>query len=297
MQLTALKSPSNSSSDAAEQQKLVDAYFQSAALYWKEIYQQEDLYARIHQQRQAMVLRLADKVGLLPESRVLEVGCGAGLTTVALAQRSHVVEAIDTVDAMIDLTRKLAVQAGLGDRIRASRGDVYHLAFPDHTFRLVLAIGVTPWLHSLNRPMQEMARVLEPRGHLIINADNRWSLRQMLDPWLNPALKPIKQGVRHVFWQCGLRQRPPKAARVHRCSLQEFDSLLSRFGLQKVEAMTLGFGPCSFFGERLLSDSTGIKIHQKLQSWADRQIPLIRSVGDQYLVLAKKVASHPEFGS
>jgi ubiquinone/menaquinone biosynthesis C-methylase UbiE len=103
---------------------------------------------------------MVDSLALPPGSRVLEVGCGAGVTTVALAQRRYVVAALDSVDAMIHLTRQLAVERGVEHRLRASRGDAHRLPFADRSFPLLLAIGVTPWVHSLGQFLREMVRVL-----------------------------------------------------------------------------------------------------------------------------------------
>ncbi len=275
---------------SARHQKLVEAHFRASAAYWKEIYQLEGLDATIYRQRKAVVLRLVDKLGLSPDSRILEVGCGAGLTAVALAQRGYVVEAVDTVNAMIDLTRQHAVEAGVGHRVRTSLGDVHHLAFPDCLFSLVLAMGVAPWLHLLNQATQEMARVLKPGGCLILTTDNRWCLNHVLDPRCFPALAPARWKVRDVLERLGLCKPAPRP-RPHMYSIRQFDALLSMVGLHKLEGMTLGFGPFSFLNCKLLPDSVGVKLHHKLQSFADGGFPLIRSAGAEYIVLAKKLSS------
>ena len=49
---------------------------------------------------------------------VLEIGCGAGLTSVALAQRGHSVIATDVAPAMLALTRKLVAQAEVDDLVQ-----------------------------------------------------------------------------------------------------------------------------------------------------------------------------------
>jgi hypothetical protein len=88
----------------------------------------------------------------------------------------------------------------------------------------------------------------------------------------------------------GLRKRKPpsQAARDHRHSPKEFDLLLLHAGLDKVETLTLGFGPFSFFGHRLLADPMGIKIHNMLQSLANRSFPLVGITGSHYIVVAKR---------
>src|SRR5438128_2589049 len=187
-------------------QDLVNAHFQSTVSYWKDIYDSQSVYATIYQQRRDLVLSLVDKLAVPTDSKILEIGCGPGLTTVALAKRGYNVEAIDAIDPMISLTREIADANGLGHRISARLGDIHHLAFPNNTFRLVLAIGVTEWLQTLDRPMREIARVLQPGGYLITNADNSGALHRMLDPLANPMLAPLKTLVRRRF---GRRAKTP----------------------------------------------------------------------------------------
>jgi ubiquinone/menaquinone biosynthesis C-methylase UbiE len=273
-----------------EYQALVDSYFQRTASYWKELYQREGLFEVIHQHRKAVVLALVDKLALPPGSHILEIGCGAGLTAAALGQRGFVIEATDTLMTMIDLTRRQAVEAGVEGRVRTSLCDAHELPFPASVFDLVLAVGVTPYLHSPNKAMQEMARVLKPRGNLIVSADNRWRLNHILDPSLFPGLASTRRVLRESLERVGLSQPRPKRVRPHMYSLKEFNELLSRVCIEKLEGATFGFGPFSFLSIKVLRDSLGIRLHRKLQNLADEGFPIIRSTGTQYLVLARKVS-------
>ncbi len=127
-------------------QRSVDEYFKGAVAQWCEIYELHTLYARIHQERLSIVLLMAESIALSAEARVLEVGCGAGLTTVALAERGFAVEAVDTVRDMLRSTKARAASAGVTHRVRAIQASVDHLPYSDNHFSLVLAIGVLPWL-------------------------------------------------------------------------------------------------------------------------------------------------------
>jgi hypothetical protein len=70
--------------------------------------------------------------------------------------------------------------------------------------------------------------------------------------------------------------------------IRETDAFVAAAGLEKVRSKTLGFGPFRFFDSALLSDVHGIKLDYILQQWADRRVPLIRSMGGQYIVMAQK---------
>ncbi len=269
------------------ERKKVAAYFDSLASYWDDIYRRRDVFSVIHQLRLLNVLGWVDQLELSADSRVLEVGCGAGMLTTALAQRGYSVMAMDSVQAMIDLTRNRVDEAGVARKVTTSLGDVHHLAFGDALFDVVLAIGVIPWLQEPEMAMHEFARVLRPGGYVIASADNRSRLHFLLDPAKSPYLAPARRAVKRILQAVTPRAKPRQTiARLH--SIRDVDRMLSLAGLEKVAFKTLGFGPFSFLGREVLPSAWELKIHRRLQGWADRSIPIVRSVGAQYLVLARK---------
>jgi ubiquinone/menaquinone biosynthesis C-methylase UbiE len=263
-------------------QRSVDKYFTAAAKQWDEIYELDTLYARIHQERRRIVQSMAENIALPVEARVLEVGCGAGLATVGLAQRGYSVEAVDTVRDMLLTTRARAARAAVAHRIRVIQASANHLPYVDDQFNLVLAIGVLPWLGCIRTAMMEFIRVTRPGGCLIVNIDNMWRLHELLDPRLHPVHSPVRHCLRKFL---GL---PVKAPPTQRCSPRKFDRLIGELRCTKIDAKMLGFGPFSFLGHPLLSESLNVKINGFLQNCADRQHPIIRSTAAQYLTLLRK---------
>ncbi len=172
-----------------QQHEKVNAYFQLQSTYWKEIYASSDLYGEIYRNRHYAVLDWVDSLNLSPGTRVLEIGCGAGLMSIALAQRGFRVYAIDSVETMVEQARKLAFESEFAGILTVDLDDVYSLTFEDESFDLVIAIGVIPWLDRVDLAIQQMARVTRPEGHVILTVDNWARLTNFLDPWLNPALE------------------------------------------------------------------------------------------------------------
>lgn len=262
----------------------VRAYFESEASFWRSIYARKDVYAVIYQDRQAAVLLQVDRLALPKGSRVLDVGCGAGLTSVSLAQRGLAVDAVDVAPAMLEQTRKLAKDSGVAQNVQTSEGDVRHLPFPNGTFNLVVALGVLPWITSLDAPMREMARVLCIGGYLIMTVDNRWRLHELLDPftWLSRAKH-------RVTLSLGTRRKPPQAPPCRRLSIHETDALVAGASLRKIWGGTLGFGPF-WFPQHYLPRSFGVTLHRGLQKCAGLGFPFVRSTGAHYIVLSMKTA-------
>ena len=256
-----------------------------AAPFWDEIYERRDVYSVIHQERRTISLSLFDRAAVPPHSRVLEIGCGAGFSSVEIAKRGHNVLAVDVAERMIALTRSHAGKAGVGDLVRTSQCDIHHLPCPDRVFEAVMAIGVLPWLPSMSGPIREMNRVLRPGGILIVNADNRWRMTYVADPsaWIRPAAVRLASllGLRH----------PPTAPRTAACSRAAFDAELRRQGFEVSWSATLGFGPF-WLVNKLLPDAFSVGLHHFLQRLADGGLPLIRGAGTQYIVIARKVSDH-----
>ena len=271
--------------DALSHDALVQRHFRSTLPYWEQIYADQSVYGRIYQERARRAIDYADGLGLSAGTPVLEIGCGPGIITTAIARMGATVWAIDSLQEMVERTMAMTQRAGLGSRVFAQVGHIDNVPFADATFELVVLIGVSEWLVSLTQPLREIVRILKPGGHLIISADNNWPLHQILDPVFNPALKPLKSRIGRILRTAGRRTRRP---RFHAYSLGDFDDELARAGFDKIAGQTLGFGPFTFCNRRLLNDETGWTLHLRLQELADKGVPLLRSGGLVYLVLARK---------
>jgi ubiquinone/menaquinone biosynthesis C-methylase UbiE len=271
-------------------QDLVDAYFERTSSRWVDIYRREDVLSRVCQQRRKIALAWVDQLRLPAGSEVLEVGCGAGLTAVALARRGLRVHAIDTVPTMIELTQWHAAEAGLSDAVDGGLGDVHALRFDDDAFDLVVALGVLPWVHSPSKALQEMARVTRAGGTVIATANNVARLNYLLDPWFNPHLASTRAAVKRILRRGGWRGGPPAApSNLH--SLDEIERLLSSAGLLKQTGQTIGHGPFTFMKRRVLPNRVGMEIHRRLQRRADRGNTWLAARGSQYIVAARKEPS------
>ena len=270
----------------SENQKIVDRFFHDRSCYWRDVYQAETLSAFIYRERRSAVLSMIDKLRLPERSHALEVGCGAGSTSVALAKRGYKVTAVDTVDQMLDLTRDAALDADLGTNVETSLADICQLSFPSQYFDLVLAVGVLPWLEKPGKAVLELYRVTKSGGYVILTADNAWSLNQILDPLCFPLLRTLRWQIVEILEKFNIWRRPKPP--LHRYSIKQIDALISQAGLHKLAGRTLGFGPFTLFRQKLLPESVGVKVHQKIQALADRQLPGFRSFGVGYLVCAQK---------
>lgn len=266
-------------------QDKVNAYFQTRVSKWKNIYTRTCLRGEIYRARQATVLDWIDGLALKPGARLLEIGCGAGFLSIALAQRGFRVNAIDSVETMIEQARLHAAEAEGTNQLSLDLGDVNALAFEDNSFDLVVGVGVIPWLARPVQAMQEIARVTKPRGYVILTTDNWAAMVSFLDPVHNPMLAPVKRGLNKVLSLSGLPYRIPVVTSQF---CRDVDNTLAALTLYKVKGKTLGFGPFTLFNCEIIPEVVGKWLHMRLQSLADRKVPGIRSLGKHYIVLARK---------
>lgn len=111
------------------------------------------------------------------EDRVLDAGCGAGRTTIALSRilREGIVTAVDRFDAeYIDdggralLDRNLAI-AGIADRVEIVTGDLTALPFAEATFDAAVSTHVYDHLgQGKQKGLDEIGRVLKPGGRFLM---------------------------------------------------------------------------------------------------------------------------------
>lgn len=267
----------------------VRALFESDAAVWRDIYAQPGAQAEVYRERLRGARAWIDELALAPGSRALDLGCGAGFLSVAMARQGLSVDAVDSSQAMVDLTWQ-AVDAAGRPGIAVARGDASALHFPAAHFDLVVAIAVLPWVPRAEPVIDEIARVLKPGGYAIVTVDNRARLTALIDPKYNPALAPLREWLKGLLDRLGLRplSRYP-ASTFHRRRV--IDRTLDRAGLIKIRSRTIGFGPFSVLGHVIVPEPLGTSLHHRLQRLGDRGVPLLRATGGHYLVMARKRAA------
>jgi len=273
---------------ASASQQHVSEYFESTAAYWKTLYSDDRLLPTIYQDRHNTALAWIEGLKLDRSARILEVGCGAGLITSSLASDGFTVNALDSTLAMLQMTRSDAGRRSVQDRVRMYSADVHALPFRAHTFDLVIAIGVIPWLHSERVALREMRRVLKPGGHLLVTTDNNARLNRILDPLSSPLSAPLRSLAKRVLRLCGLWS-PPSGFQPKRHYPRAFTRSIGECGFEHLKSRTVGFGPFTFLGKSVFTDSIGVRLHRRLQALASRResFPL-RWTGVHHMVLATR---------
>lgn len=103
------------------------------------------------------------------DTKVLDVGCGAGFLSNELAKHNLQVTGVDlsteslTVAANYDVTKKVTYQTA----------DAYCLPFADHSFDVLTAMDFLEHVEKPDQVIREFSRVLKPGGLFIFHTFNR----------------------------------------------------------------------------------------------------------------------------
>lgn len=119
--------------------------------------------------RNPWVLRQIHQTFAGDQIEILDVGCGAGILANELARHGFMVTGIDASKQSLEIAK----QYDHTGQVQYQVGDAHHLPFPDHSFRVVCAMD---FLEHVERPdlvVQEISRVLQPKGLFFYHTLNR----------------------------------------------------------------------------------------------------------------------------
>ena len=104
-------------------------------------------------------------IGLLKLGDVLDAGSGDGAIAQLLAPRSKSVTCFDRSERVMAAARQ---RLGREGNVRFAVGDLHELGFADAQFDHVLLFNVLTYAHTPQKVIAEAARVLRPRGDLVV---------------------------------------------------------------------------------------------------------------------------------
>ena len=96
-----------------------------------------------------------------PGTRLLDVGCGSGLTLVLAARRGAVPSGLDVSPGLLGIARERLPHADLRE------ADMESLPFGDAAFDAVTGVNAFQFAGDPRRALPEAARVLRPGGRLV----------------------------------------------------------------------------------------------------------------------------------
>jgi 2-polyprenyl-3-methyl-5-hydroxy-6-metoxy-1,4-benzoquinol methylase/glycosyltransferase involved in cell wall biosynthesis len=108
--------------------------------------------------------------------RWLDAGCGSGYFSRILSASGIQVTGIDASASMIQAATEIAMQDKLSDRLQFQVIEtIERLSYPDESFAGCICLSVVEYLDRPYRCLDELARVLEPGGTLILSVPHTYS--------------------------------------------------------------------------------------------------------------------------
>ncbi len=134
--------------------------------------------------------KLLESLKINKNTKVLEIACGKGLTSIYLAKKYDCqVVGIDILEKSIEKARFAAKSKGVSHLVSFHQGDAQKLQFSDNEFDIILAQAVLVLVQHKSKVIREATRVLKPGG-LLGWIEFSWK-KQPTNDFISTATKEI----------------------------------------------------------------------------------------------------------
>jgi SAM-dependent methyltransferase len=120
------------------------------------------------------------RLGVLPDDRILDIGCGEGRHTIKACQQSNTrcIGADFGFNPLVETQKKLRFHQALNDfnckSIDLARMDVTCLPFKNHSFDQVICSEVLEHIPDDAGAISELVRILKPQKNLAVSVPRFW---------------------------------------------------------------------------------------------------------------------------
>ncbi len=230
----------------------------------------EELYGDLRRGHPGRLKFTEKAYQLLPKldaPRVLDIGCGEGEPTLALARLSQgQIIGVDTDQPALDRLVTRIKEAGLADQVHVVNGSMVELSFPDGCFDLIWAEGSIHVI-GFESGLRSWRRFIKPTGFLTVHEMT----------WLRPD--PPQEIVEH--WRRvypGLRTASEYVEQIPSCGYK----LIGHFLLPDDAWWFAYYGPLEARLGALRERYTGDRVVQEILGQAQHEVDLFKKYAPWY---------------
>lgn len=188
-----------------------------------------------------------------PDSRVLDLGCGAGPVISELRRHGVKTDGLDYSEDMLENARARLRSLGLDDS-GLRQGDCRTTPYPSAGFDVVVCLGVISYIENYDPVLDEIERLLKPGGTALI------SFRNVHNPVFSDPVALGKRLLRKLLTPL-IGPRRPAAFEIGRfLDYREVTEKMAARRFHYIDFFGIGFGPFRFAGKRLFSEQQSIRI-------------------------------------
>ena len=113
----------------------------------------------------------------MDEPRILDIGCGSGVSTLEVARLSQgEILGIDIDQPALDKFTTKTKEAGLTDRVQAVKCSMFDMDFADESFDIIWSEG-SIYATGFEKGLREWKRFLKPDGYMVVH-DEEGNVRE-----------------------------------------------------------------------------------------------------------------------
>ena len=275
------KKTSSNTLTSSSRIEMVEGYFDNNSRYWSEAYLKRQCvndFVLIHRNKIAVDFLCSE---LKPTVSVLDAGCGAGLTTLALVEKGFFVHAMDISQKMLNLCQQnLADKRMPQSNYVLSRANVLEAELPEEPFAGIAALGFLQYQADEHQALMTLNKLIKPGGILVISGPVKVKISDYfglakvyytIRNWLNKSQPNNETAVLHQI-------------STHYYGVGRFRALLHDSGFQMLDYTGHGFVNFAVIGDWT---SRGQHFLHRFFTRLSHLLPIHR-FGNDMVVVARK---------
>ena len=220
-------------------------------------------------------LEILARMQIVPGSRMLDVGCGAGQIAIPAARNGIEVTGVDIATNLIEHARTRAAEEGLS--IQFDEGDAEQLPYPDASYDTVVSLIGAMFAPRPERVAAELVRVCRPGGRIIMANWTPTGFVGQMFKVMGKHLPPPVGVPPAMLWgdEATVRERLREGVADLQMARHIYPSFKYPFGVPEVvEFFRAYYGPTNRAFAALDSDRQDALRHDLEQLWSEHNLAI-----------------------